>query len=140
MEVGNDLPNIPLDARRLNQVLGNLLSNALKFTAEGGQVEVGACKANESDDVVVWVRDTGIGIPEEEIGDVFEAYRQLSGGKNSHHAGTGLGLAICKKIVEAHGGRIWVNSEENKGTVFSFSLPLDTRAPAAPVSSAGFST
>jgi signal transduction histidine kinase len=119
--------------------LGNLLSNALKFTSEGGQVEVGACKATGSDDVVVWVRDTGIGISEEEIGDVFEAYRQLSGGKNSHHAGTGLGLAICKKIVEAHGGRIWVNSEENKGTVFSFSLPLDTSTPKGSVSSAELS-
>jgi signal transduction histidine kinase len=141
MEVENDLPDIPLDARRLNQVLGNLLSNALKFTAEGGQIEVGACKATGSDDVVVWVRDTGIGILEEEIGDVFEAYRQLSGGKNSHHAGTGLGLAICKKIVEAHGGRIWVNSEENKGTVFSFSLPLEMHPPmGSSISSAGLGT
>ena len=67
MEVENGLPEIPVDTRRLNQVLGNLLSNALKFTPEGGQVEVGACKATESEDVVVWVRDTGIGIPEEEI-------------------------------------------------------------------------
>jgi PAS domain S-box-containing protein len=124
MEVENDLPTVSIDARRLNQVLVNLLSNALKFTPEGGQVEVGARRANTTD-VVVWVKDTGVGIPTQEVGEIFEAYRQLSSGKNSHHAGTGLGLAICKKIVEAHGGRIWVNSEENKGTIFSFSLPLD---------------
>ena len=127
MEVEKDLPILSLDARRLNQVLGNLLSNALKFTPDGGQVEVGARDINGTD-VVVWVKDTGVGIPEEEAGQIFEMYRQLSSGRNSSHLGTGLGLAICKKIVEAHGGRIWVNSEANKGTVFSFSLPISAQS------------
>ncbi len=75
-------------------------------------------------DVMVWVKDTGVGIREEEAAQMFEMYKQLSSGKNSPQLGTGLGLAICKKIVEAHGGRIWVNSEENKGTIFSFLLPI----------------
>jgi signal transduction histidine kinase len=88
--------------------------------------------------VIVWVKDTGVGIREEEAGQIFEMYRQLAGGRHSAHLGTGLGLAICKKIVEAHGGRIWVNSEENKGTIFSFSLPINVQShfefsqPASP--------
>ena len=138
MEIEKDLPPLSLDARRLNQVLGNLLSNALKFTPEGGEVEVGAHSADGTE-VMVWVKDTGVGIPEDEVGLIFEAYRQLSSGKKSHSPGTGLGLAICKKIVEAHGGRIWVDSEENKGTVFSFSLPIrgettnESLEPASPI-------
>ena len=127
MEVEKDLPILSLDPRRLNQVLGNLLSNALKFTPEGGQVEVGA-SAVDANDVIVWVKDTGVGIRQEEAGQIFEMYRQLSSGRNSSHLGTGLGLAICKKIVEAHGGRIWVNSEENKGTIFSFTLPIGVQS------------
>lgn len=127
MEVEKDLPILSLDSRRLNQVLGNLLSNALKFTPEGGQVEVGAGGVDGTD-VIVWVKDTGVGIREEEAEQMFEMYRQLSNGRNSPHLGTGLGLAICKKIVEAHGGRIWVSSEENKGSIFSFSLPISVQS------------
>jgi signal transduction histidine kinase len=105
-------------------VLGNLLSNALKFTGEGGQVEVGARRGDVAEEVIVWVRDTGVGISRHELAEIFDVYKQVSSGKNTHHSGTGLGLAICKKIVEAHGGRIWVESEEGNGTVFIFSLPL----------------
>ena len=126
MEVEKNLPVLSLDPRRLNQVLGNLLSNALKFTPEGGQVEVGA-SAVDANDVIIWVKDTGVGMREEEAGQIFEMYKQVSSGRNSAHLGTGLGLAICKKIVEAHGGRIWVNSEENKGTIFSFTLPINVQ-------------
>jgi PAS domain S-box-containing protein len=123
MEVEPDLPALTLDPRRLNQVMGNLLSNALKFTADGGQVEVGA-RRSEAPEIVVWVKDTGVGMSPDELGQIFDVYKQVSSGKNSHHLGTGLGLAICKKIVEAHGGRIWADSEEGRGTVFAFSLPL----------------
>jgi len=124
MEVEKGLPILSLDPRRLNQVLGNLLSNALKFTPEGGQVEVGASTV-DANDVIVWVKDTGVGMREEEAAQIFEMYKQVSSGRNSTHLGTGLGLTICKKIVEAHGGRIWVNTEENKGTIFSFTLPIN---------------
>jgi signal transduction histidine kinase len=73
--------------------------------------------------VKVWVRDNGVGIAANEIGRLFEKYRQGDNVKHSIHRGTGLGLVICKMIVEAHGGRIWVESFEGRGTTFSFSLP-----------------
>ncbi|MPZ78587.1 MAG: GAF domain-containing protein, partial [Deltaproteobacteria bacterium] len=116
---------IKADPRRLNQVLGNLLSNAVKFTGDSGQIELGVDQTNETQ-ITVWVKDNGVGIPSEEIGGLFEKYRQLTGGKISEHKGTGLGLVICKTIVEAHGGRIWVESEEGKGATFFFTLPVNT--------------
>ncbi|MDZ4345965.1 MAG: ATP-binding protein, partial [Candidatus Binatia bacterium] len=118
-----DLPTADADPRRLDQVLSNLLSNAVKFTPEGGQIEVGA-RAEDSRAVNFWVRDTGIGIPKEEIGNLFEKYKQASNTKNGSQNGTGLGLVICKMIVETHGGRIWIDSEENKGTTVFVSLPV----------------
>ena len=71
------------------------------------------------------VKDSGVGIPSDEIDGLFNKYQQTTSGKTSRHKGTGLGLVICKMIVEAHGGRIWVASEEGKGSTFSFTLPLD---------------
>ncbi|MGH9821522.1 MAG: sensor histidine kinase, partial [Pyrinomonadaceae bacterium] len=118
------LPSTPADPRRLDQVLSNLISNAIKFTADGGEVEVGATLVHETG-VQVWVRDSGEGIPADEMGEVFKKYRQGGNGKHSSHKGTGLGLVICKMIVEAHGGKIWVESEEGKGSTFYFSLPLN---------------
>jgi signal transduction histidine kinase/HAMP domain-containing protein len=118
------LCRIKADPRRLNQVLSNLLSNAVKFTADGGQIEVGAEDVNGTQ-IKVWVRDNGIGIAPEEIGGLFEKYRQLTSGKISEHKGTGLGLVICKTIVETHGGKIWVQSEEGKSTTFFFTLPVN---------------
>ena len=114
-------------------MLSNLLSNAVKFTGDGGQIEVGADHANDTQ-ITVWVKDNGVGIASEEIGSLFEKYRQLTSGKISEHKGTGLGLVICKKIVEAHGGKIWVESEEGKGSTFYFSLlrNLQGDLPAAP--------
>ena len=117
------LPTIDADPRRLGQVLSNLLSNAVKFTPEGGQIEVGA-RVADSRSVNFWVRDTGIGIPKEEIGNLFEKYKQASNTKNGSYEGTGLGLVICKMIVETHGGRIWIDSEEEKGTTVFVSLPV----------------
>ncbi|HWP56444.1 MAG TPA: ATP-binding protein [Candidatus Acidoferrales bacterium] len=116
-----ELPEIVGDARRLDQVFTNLLSNAVKFTNEGGTIEVGARLRGEA--VEVYVADTGIGIPKDEIGSLFKKYRQTTSGRLSAHKGTGLGLVICKMIVEAHGGAIWVESEEGKGTTFYFTLP-----------------
>jgi len=117
------LPSIHGDPRRLDQVLSNLISNAIKFTGQNGEVEVGAARADTSL-VKVWVRDNGEGIPADELGQIFQKYRQGGNVKNSSHKGTGLGLVICKMIVEAHGGKIWVESEPTKGSTFCFSLPL----------------
>ena len=122
-QIDVQLPAVRVDPRRVNQVLNNLLSNALKFSDDGGEIEVGAGRSRE-DEVIVWVKDKGVGIPSDEIGQVFEKYRQLSSGRNSGYKGTGLGLVICKEIVEAHGGRIWTESKEGKGTTVFFSLPV----------------
>jgi len=116
------LPRIKADPRRLEQVLANLLTNAIKFTPEGGEIEVGASQENNSE-VRLWVKDSGVGIPAQEIGSLFEKYRQTTSGKSSSQKGTGLGLVICKMIVEAHGGKITVGSEEGKGTTFTVRIP-----------------
>jgi signal transduction histidine kinase len=117
-----DLPSVQADPRRLDQVLANLISNAVKFTPEGGRIEVGASLRH--DRVEVYVKDTGVGIPSEELAGLFQKYRQTSSGKGSTQKGTGLGLVISKMIVEAHGGRIRVESEEGRGSTFFFYLPL----------------
>ena len=113
--VDPSLPAVHADPRRLDQVLSNLISNAIKFTGEGGEVEVGAALADATL-IQVWVRDNGVGIAADEMGQLFEKYRQGGNVKHSSHKGTGLGLVICKMIVEAHGGRIWVESTEGSGS------------------------
>ena len=120
--IDSSLRPIQADRRRLDQVLNNLLSNALKFTPAGGEIELGAIQ--KETEVKVWVRDTGIGIAPDEIGQIFEKYKQTTSGKTSEHKGTGLGLVICKMIIEAHGGRVWVESEDGKGTTLNFTLPM----------------
>jgi signal transduction histidine kinase len=114
---------VEADRGRLGQVLTNLVSNAIKFTTEGGAIEIGACPHNASA-IKVWVKDTGVGIPTAEMGNLFDKYRQTQSGKQSKHKGTGLGLAICKMIVESHGGTIWAESIEGCGTTFFFTLPV----------------
>jgi protein-histidine pros-kinase len=117
------LPRIDADARRLDQVLNNLLSNSLKFTPAGGTIRIRAVP-EDGTGIRVEVTDTGAGISRDEIDGLFQKYRQTESGKKSQHKGTGLGLVICKMIVEAHGGTIRVESEAGKGTTFSFTLPL----------------
>jgi signal transduction histidine kinase len=111
------------DARRLDQVLNNLLSNALKFTGEGGTIQV-RVRSDNGNGVMVQVQDSGVGIPRKEIPSLFQKYRQASSATVSAQKGTGLGLVICKMIIEAHGGKIWLDSEEGKGTTFTFTLPF----------------
>lgn len=125
-----ELTAISVDPRRLGQVFSNLLSNAIKFTGERGTIEIGASRLNRSG-AKVWVKDSGVGISAAEIDHLFQKYHQTASGKDSKEKGTGLGLVICKMIVEAHGGKIWVESEEGKGTTFLFSLPMKpSEAPA----------
>jgi signal transduction histidine kinase/HAMP domain-containing protein len=119
------LPAVQADSRRLDQILHNLVSNALKFTGEGGSIQLHA-RHDQRNGIVVRVQDTGVGISPDEIANLFQKYQQSASGKTSEHKGTGLGLVISKMIVEAHGGRIWVESEEGKGTTFVFTLPIDT--------------
>ena len=121
------LPRIQADPGRLAQVFTNLVSNAIKFT-ESGTIEIGGAPEN-GDEIKLWVKDSGVGIPADEIGDLFEKYRQTQSGKTSKHKGTGLGLVICKMIVESHGGKIWAESEAGKGTTFFFTLPATRENP-----------
>jgi signal transduction histidine kinase len=115
------LGTIHADERKVKQVLLNLLSNALKFTPEGGKIEVRAALSNDTAEISV--TDTGVGIAPEDQATVFEEFRQV-GTASSKVEGTGLGLAISRKFIELHGGRIWVKSQVGSGSTFAFSLPL----------------
>jgi signal transduction histidine kinase/CHASE3 domain sensor protein len=109
------------DRTRFKQILYNLLSNAVKFTPEEGRVWIEA--GRDADIVRITVGDTGMGIPIDEQTAIFEEFHQVGGAKKDIGEGTGLGLAITKRLVEAHGGRIWVQSEVNRGSRFIFTLP-----------------
>jgi signal transduction histidine kinase len=124
--VDERLGPIHADERKVKQVLLNLLSNALKFTARGGRVDVGAVAREGMAEVSV--TDTGVGIAAEDQAAVFEEFRQV-GTASRKVEGTGLGLALSRKFIELHGGRIWVTSEPGVGSTFTFTLPL-TRSDA----------
>jgi two-component system, NarL family, sensor histidine kinase BarA len=131
-------PGLPLvlgDRDKIRQVLLNLLGNAVKFTPEAGKIEVsaevGALKRDQSGNaegeargVRVWVRDSGIGVPMEHHKRVFDPFFQVDNTSTREYGGTGLGLSIVKRLVDAHGGTVWVESEPGKGSTFSFTVPL----------------
>jgi signal transduction histidine kinase/HAMP domain-containing protein/putative methionine-R-sulfoxide reductase with GAF domain len=135
MDVDPGLGEVTADERKVKQILVNLLTNAVKFTPDGGRINVTAHRDAES--LVVAVRDTGIGIAPEDHEAVFEEFRQVGRDYTKKQEGTGLGLTLTKKFVELHGGRIWVESEPGKGSTFTFTIPVsdDTRrrAPQAGV-------
>ncbi len=114
------LPKIHADRHRLMQVLSNLIGNSLKFTPAGGVITVNA-ERRGGEEVLFTSADTGPGIPREHLGDIFNQYWQA---KRTERMGAGLGLPIAKGIIEAHGGRIWVESEPGKGTKFYFTIPV----------------
>jgi PAS domain S-box-containing protein len=117
------VPPFRFDRGKVEQVLNNLISNALKFSAPGTAVMVQASRVNDT--VVVSVRDQGPGIPAEELDRLFKPFSMTSVRGTAGEKSTGLGLAICRKIIEGHRGRIWAESEVGKGSVFSFSLPVN---------------
>lgn len=122
LDLPEDLPEIETDPRKFNLILSNLLSNASKFTPEGGKIRVeGRVREGE---VAVSVRDTGIGIPAKERERIFAPFYQVEDSLTRTHGGLGLGLAIVKSAVATCGGRIWVESEEGAGSTFSFTLPI----------------
>ena len=126
VNLAGSLPHAGMDSEKIGQALDNLLDNALKFTPEGGKVSIGASLGKTSEHfsneeksfIEVSVSDTGCGIPEENIQDIFDKFKKL------HGKGTGLGLYIARQIINAHGGDIWVKSEQKKGSVFYFTVPV----------------
>jgi GAF domain-containing protein/DNA-binding response OmpR family regulator len=123
IELAEDLPPLIADPFRIKQVLINLLGNANKFTPEGGHIIL-SCRMADPETMIFSVVDTGIGIKLEDQGIIFEEFRQSSSASVGETEGTGLGLAISKRLVEMHGGHIWVDSEHGVGSTFSFLLPI----------------
>lgn len=114
-----------VDGDKVEQVLNNLLTNAIRFSPEGGRIEITLRRSDA--EAVVAVKDDGPGIPAEERAKLFRPFQRTSVQSVSKERGTGLGLAIVKRIVEGHGGRIWVESEVGQGSTFAFTLPLTER-------------
>lgn len=130
-ELATNLPKVEADEQRIAQVLFNLISNALRHTPAGGTITVSA--EPREDRVLVSVRDTGTGIPPEDLPHVFERFYRADRSRARATGGSGLGLTIAKQIVEAHGGQIWAQSWLGAGSTFAFSLPLST--PPTPLPS-----
>ena len=121
-QVTDDLPTLSADPWRLEQVVTNLVDNAIKFTPAGGSVTVSA--ADHDAFVQVDVHDTGIGIPAGETERVFDRFYQVDASRHRTHEGAGLGLAICRSIVEAHGGRLWAGNNADGGATLHCELPV----------------
>jgi len=121
IDLSEKTPSVYGDALWLARVFRNILSNAMKYTSEG-KVQINSNRAGDM--LKIGIHDTGVGINKEDQERIFGGFTQVSNGTNREHEGTGLGLAISKKIIELHGGRIWLNSEPGKGSHFFFTLPL----------------
>jgi two-component system phosphate regulon sensor histidine kinase PhoR len=122
VNVPSNPPSVAGDRRRLAEVLQNLLDNARQYTLPGGEIVLSA-EVHDSE-VVFTVSDTGIGIPRADQSRIFERFYRVDAARSREAGGTGLGLAIAKHLIEAHGGRIWVESEIGKGSHFHFSVPI----------------
>jgi len=113
--------NVTADRVRVQRILHNLLDNAIKYSDPGTKIEIFA--RNDGNDVLIGVKDKGIGIPADKQGKLFEPFQRLEP-QNIKATGTGLGLVVCRRLVEAHGGRMWVESQTGQGSTFQFTLPL----------------
>jgi two-component system phosphate regulon sensor histidine kinase PhoR len=123
VDVTENLPEIMVDCEQIDQVLINLIHNAIKFTLPGGTVTVGVHQQNGQ--LIFFVRDNGVGIREEDLPRIFERFYKTD--RSRAGKGTGLGLSIAKHVIEMHGGKIWAESEEGKGSTFYFSIPMVNR-------------
>ncbi len=136
VQIADRLPFVSADAERMQRVVTNLLHNAIKFTPERGRIQV-AAKLNDGArsqaEVVVSVRDTGVGIAADDLPRIFERFYKSDRARTRSRGGTGLGLAIARHLVEAHGGRIWAKSKEGKGSTFYFTLPVTQRPVNKPL-------
>ena len=126
VSVAEELPEVTLDQMRFKQVSDNLLSNALKFTDQGGRVDI-ECALHNPQKFRLAVKDNGIGIKPEDLKRLFREFEQIESGATRRYEGTGLGLALTRKIVEMQGGCIDVASKAGQGTTFTVILPLTFR-------------
>jgi NtrC-family two-component system sensor histidine kinase KinB len=123
-KIQGGLPKVNIDPNRIIQVLNNLIGNAIKFTPQGGNITVEANLRKEIQQIEVSVQDTGFGLAADELDKVFDKFYQIAERAPTDLSGTGIGLSIAKEIVELHGGKIWVESEQGRGAKFTFTLPL----------------
>ena len=121
VDVREALPDINVDESRMMQVLDNLISNALHYTPEGGTITLGG--QQKAGKVELTVQDTGSGIPQEELGLIFNRFHRVDSSRHTDSGESGLGLAIVKALVEAHGGQVWAESVLGQGTTMHISLP-----------------
>ena len=127
MHVEGPVETIESDGQKLQQILVQLLTNALKFTEKGKiDLSIRTCRERTAEFLEIAVADTGIGIKQEDQRTIFEDFRQLDGSSTRHYGGTGLGLALCRKLAAALGGEIGVTSQVGVGSVFSLLLPVKT--------------
>ncbi len=124
LELATDLPHVLADEDRAIQILTNLMGNALQYTPEGGRIIVSTKQIG--DEVQVSVRDTGVGIPPEHLGNIFDRFYRVDKSRSRQSGGgSGIGLTIARALIEAHGGRIWVESAgDGQGSIFAFTLPI----------------
>src|SRR5688572_28814755 len=134
-EVEPALPPVIGDREKVAAVVENLIINAIKFTPEGGKISVAAVRAHAGarPGAEIRVSDTGIGIPADQIGRIFQRFHQVDSSSTRRYGGVGLGLAIVKSILEAHGSTVQVESQEGRGTIFRFHLPVVERTEPAPL-------
>ena len=121
IHLAENLPKVPADPEKVGLILSNLISNAIKFTPEGGTIEVSAQDYLKG--ILIQVKDNGVGISEDDQARIFERFYQVRPDHLAGHGGMGIGLTIVKHLVELHEGQVWVESEEGEGTIFSFTLP-----------------
>ncbi|MEM7180553.1 MAG: response regulator [Spirochaetota bacterium] len=122
--IAEDLPYVKGDENRVQQILHNLIGNSIKFT-ESGEIKIAA--KQEGAAIQVDISDTGIGIPQNKLEDIFKSFEQVDASIERQYGGTGIGLSITKQLVELHGGKIWVSSIVHQGSTFSFTLPLSDK-------------
>ena len=120
--IPENIPLVMIDALRIGQIISNLLTNALRYTPKGGTVDIGLKRKDSM--VEVWIKDTGPGIPQEELPYIFKRFYRVDKSRSRTSGGTGLGLAIAKYFVDAQGGYIHAESEVGKGTCITFSIPI----------------
>lgn len=123
LDLASNLPQIEVDVDRMTQVIRNLLGNALRHTPAGGRVTV-ACQSDKPHELSVIVSDTGEGIPPDDLPYIFDRFYRADKSRSRASGGSGIGLAIVKQLVEAHGGKVWVESQPGRGATFAFTLPI----------------